>query len=135
MIHLGDVPGRLKGEDNFISILRGGSPVVVRDLGDKLSENEVSPETWIQVSGQIMNAAVFYENTFHEPVKNFLISGDEAVCQKVVEAMKRDYQKDLNRWSVLGELEFENPEVKKAIEEYEPNIMVGLGLAVRRLSK
>ena len=135
VIHIGDVPGRIHGEENFVGIIKNGVPVVMRDLGNKLSSAEVAEEVWVQIASQIMHAAVFYENAMQEKVQEFVISGDAETCRRIVEALERDTQKKVQRWSILDQLDYANSEVKKTIEEYESSAMVCLGLALRKLAK
>jgi len=133
LIHLGDAPPEVRAEENFMCIVKDGVPHVIRDLGDKLSAPQVAQEAWNQTAAQIMNAAVFYENSSKDKVELFAISGEEKTCGLMAKCAEQDFQKTLERWTIADRLDFANEDIRDEFLKHESSFMVAAGLALRRL--
>ncbi len=131
LVHLGDVPGKIKGEDNFLSVAHQGIPYVVRDLGDKLSQNPVTDESWSQLVSLVANGLLFFENNTQRKVDEVLLSGEVSVCEKLKPLLAAHCQKKINRWSPLEKIDFDRAEHKSFMQENESSLLVCLGLAAR----
>ncbi|MBF0254629.1 MAG: pilus assembly protein PilM [Candidatus Omnitrophica bacterium] len=134
LVHLGDAPPAVRGEDNFVTILKNGRPFVIRDLGDKLSAAEVTEEQWSQTTAQIVNAARFFETTFGSKVERFRLSGHKEVCAKMAGLIKAQSAADVAAWSAADLFKYAHPDAREELSRNESAFVVSLGVAVRGLS-
>ncbi len=134
LIHIGDVPGRIQGEDSFIVIFKDGVPWVIRDLGDRFSAADAGDEACSQTAALAANAIVFFENMTHERPKEIWLSADDAVAARLGEAVEKAARIRPVRWAPAEGLAFENDSVKSAFAASPTVFSTALGVAARMLS-
>ena len=134
LVHIGDAPGKVQGEDNFIVILKDGIPWVVRDLGDRFSAAEVSEESVAQTAALAANAMVFFENLAHDKPREILLSADESIAAKLIDAIEKASRLRPVRWSPGEKLTFADDTVKNAFSPFETSFSTLLGTAARMLA-
>ncbi len=132
LVHIGDVPGKAQGEDNFLTIVRDGVPWVIRDLGDRLAAG-LTDEACGQLGALLSNAIVFYENLAHEKPKEIILSADDTVAAKIGEAFEKIARIPVVRWKSGDALEFANDGVRKEFEGFPGVFTVALGIGARML--
>jgi hypothetical protein len=132
LIHFGDNPGKTQGEDNFLVVMKDGTPWVIRDLGDRLAGG-VTEESCGQLAALLTNAMVFYENLAHEKPKEIILSADDSIAAKLSEAFEKSARIPVIRWKSEAGLEFTDAAVKAAFEAAPGAFAVSLGVALRML--
>ncbi len=133
LIHIGDTPGKITGEDNFLVVLKNGVPWVIRDLGDRLAAPELADEALTQTAALAANAIVFYENMTREKPSQILLSADDAVAPRFAEALEKASRIKPTRWSPDQGLTFSNDAVKTAFDAASRTFAPSLGTCVRGL--
>lgn len=82
-------------------------------------------------ASQIMNAVVFYENNFKEPVSRILLSGDSATCARMGEALLSQHRRKAEQWNILDQINFTDAAIKDEARKNEAGLNILLGLAAR----
>lgn len=133
LVHLGDVPGLVKGEENFASVCFEGKPAVIRDLGGKLSEPEVGDAQWRYVVTQVANAVSFFENSMKLKVASFRVTGELKTCEEFIKRYKEHAGSDFSRWSALQSLQYADQSLAEKASSQEAAVTVLAGILARRL--
>lgn len=133
LVHLGDTPGTVMGEENFASVCFDGKPAVIRDLGAKLSEANVGDPQWRYVVTQVANAVSFFENSMKAKVELFQVSGDSRTCAEFIKRYKEHAEAAFSRWSALEALEYDNTELKSLATQHEAALTILFSIACRKL--
>jgi len=133
LVHIGDAPGRMQGEDSFIIILKDGVPWVIRDLGDRFSTPEISDEACSQTAALTANALVFFENLAHDKPKEILLSADDALFPKLAESIEKAARLKPVRWSASEGVLFRDEEAEKAFSGSAVSLAPALGVCARTL--
>lgn len=134
LVHIGDAPGKAQGEDNFIVILKDGTPWVIRDLGDRFAAPEVTDEAVSQTATLAANAIVFFNNMTHEKPSEVLLSAEEGVAARLLPALEKSTQIKSARWSAADGLHFADDAAKTAFLGSAAAFAGSLGCCARTLA-
>lgn len=134
LVHIGDVPGKIQGEDNFVAVLKDGTPWVIRDLGDRFSAPDAAEEACAQTATLVANAVVFFENMTHTKPAEVLLSADAAVADRLAPAIERSAQVKPVRWSAGEGLHFTSDAAKAVFANAGPSFSCALGACARSLT-
>lgn len=136
LVHLGDMERAMFTGLNFVSIMKGGQPQLVRDLGQDTTpglDGKPSPEAVNQISEKIRGSVEFYENSTEEEITDLYVSGQGAALAEVLDAVAKATEKKVNSWTCSDKVKFEAKEAEELIKKQEKEFLVCLGLAVRGL--
>lgn len=133
-IHISDVPGKVSGEDNFLVILKNGVPWVIRDLGDRLAAPQLTDEALTQTAALAANAIVFFENMTREKPTEILLSADDAVAPRLIDALEKSTRIKPARWSAAEGLSFSDDAARKSFEAAPGAFACALGTCARGFS-
>jgi hypothetical protein len=131
LIHIGDVPGKIAGEDNFLVILKEGVPWVIRDLGDRLAAPELTDEALTQTAALAANAIVFFENMTHEKPSEILISAGDTIASRLAEALEKASRIKPVRWAADEGLVFSDEAAQKSFGTAPGTFASALGACAR----
>ena len=74
----------------------------------------------------------FYENRYANNVARIFASGGMSMYGVVIDFLKQAMGRDIERWNVLSNIGVSNDLVSKGIEAFSPQLVVAIGLGLRR---
>jgi type IV pilus assembly protein PilM len=107
---------------NFDSLSDDEKKLISTPLSDVLS----------RLIDEIRLSFDFYENRYANNVAKIFVSGGMSVYEVVINFLKQAMGRDIERWNALSNIAVSNDLVSKGIEAFSPQLVVAIGLGLRR---
>lgn len=135
VVHIGDVVNFSFAGTNVVTVLKGGQPQLVRDLGQETAAGltAISKEAVQAVAEKIKSSVEFYENSAEEEIGDLYLAGQGAAAQETCDLIAQSTEKKIKPWGFADQIKYASKEVEATLKAKEREYLVCLGLAARGL--
>jgi Tfp pilus assembly PilM family ATPase len=134
LVYMGDKRQFSLSGPNFVVILKGKDPVVVRDLGEADAKGEGDyQEALDRLTETLVGSIGFFENSIDKGLDEVCICGPGSSKESMVKHLSEQTDHKLKEWEYLSQITTKGDDLRSFLKQHDSDFVIPMGLAVRGL--